>query len=136
MITQVKDHISLLELMMKDNRAGSALYQATPFWQPYEKVFLPELYRQGLHNFRSRKNSILASFGATDIFDGIEIDIRSHFLFRRIPSRMVNGINGFLNRHVPIRRGAADFIHLASLYYELAKMRGRETGAKLIENLT
>lgn len=136
MIEQVKDDRALLDLMIADNRSAPLLYQATQFWQSYEKPFLPELYSQGLNNFRKRKNSVLASFGATDFFEDIEIDIRAHRFFRHVSLKIIYLINGFLNRHIPIRRGEVDLIHLTSLYYEFVKMRGRETGAKPIEKLT
>jgi len=64
----VKDDPELLELMMKDRNSVSDLYQPTNHWLHHEKIFLPELRTLGLHDFRRRENSILSSFGATDLF--------------------------------------------------------------------
>lgn len=114
MITnQVFDDPTLLKLMMEDHKAAPALFQATQFWQRYEKLFLPELYKKGLHDFRRRKNSILASFGATDILDPAPIGFQ--WLHRWL-SPQIEG----------------DF---ASLCFEFTRLYGRQTGARAIEHL-
>ena len=67
---QVDDDIELLSLMMRDTAVADTLYQPTPYWKDYEKRSLPELQRLGLRDFRRRRDSILASFGATDLRRG------------------------------------------------------------------
>lgn len=64
---QVEDDPELLELMLKDTRSAGSLYRPTNYWAVYEKTFLPQLRRLGLRDFASRKNSVLSSFGATDL---------------------------------------------------------------------
>lgn len=64
---QVKDDPGLLERMMRDMDGADVLYRPTNYWEYYEGFFLPELRRHGLKDFRRRRNSILSSFGATDL---------------------------------------------------------------------
>ncbi len=49
---QAEDDFELLSLMMNDLAAADPLYQPTPYWKDYEKLFLPELKRLGLRDFR------------------------------------------------------------------------------------
>ena len=55
MQTQVKDDFELLAMMMDDMGKWSNLYKPTNYWSFYEKLFLPELKKWGLENFRRRK---------------------------------------------------------------------------------
>lgn len=64
---QVSDDPRILKLMMNDVKNSPNLYLPTHFWSSYERVFLPELEKYGLEDFRRRKNSVLSSFGATDL---------------------------------------------------------------------
>lgn len=66
-IEQVKDDPELLKLMMKDHLSVSDLFKPTNYWSYYEKTILSELQELGLHDFRGRNNSLLSSFGATDL---------------------------------------------------------------------
>lgn len=66
-IKQVPDDQDLLSRMMNELEHADELYKPTNYWRFYENLFLPELKRNGLYNFRRRKYSILDSFGATDI---------------------------------------------------------------------
>jgi putative sugar O-methyltransferase len=65
--TTVADDPALLEQMMADMRRADPLYQPTNYWAFYESKFLPELRAKGLRDFRRRRNSVLSSFGATDL---------------------------------------------------------------------
>lgn len=67
MSEQVIDDQELLELMMQDRTLVPDLYKPTNYWLNYEKLLLPELRREGLRDFRRRKNSVLTSFAATDL---------------------------------------------------------------------
>ena len=66
-IIQASDDLPLLELMLKDTADCSDIYKPTNYWTHYEKIFVPELQKLGLHDFRRRKNSTLSSFGGTDL---------------------------------------------------------------------
>jgi putative sugar O-methyltransferase len=67
MSEQVIDDPELFELMLQDRRSVLDLYKPSNYWLNYEKLLLPELRREGLRDFRRRKNSVLTSFGATDL---------------------------------------------------------------------
>ena len=72
--SQVKDDPELLDLMLKDTDKASELYKPSTFWAAYKKKFLPELNKYGLHDFRSRRDSVIEAFGGTDhdpIYDAI-----------------------------------------------------------------
>ena len=64
---QVRDDKDLLNLMMADNKSAPPIFQPTNYWQNYENILIPELNSKGLRDFRRRKNSVLSSFGATDL---------------------------------------------------------------------
>jgi hypothetical protein len=64
---QVIDDPELLQLMLLDAADAPDAYKPTNFWSVLDKRLLPELQRSGLKDFRRRKNSILSTFGATDL---------------------------------------------------------------------
>lgn len=64
---QVRDDVDLLDLMLTDTKNSPSIYQPTNYWQNYEYIFLSELRSKGLTDFRRRKNSVLSSFGGTDL---------------------------------------------------------------------
>jgi putative sugar O-methyltransferase len=66
-IPQVPDEPQLLQKMISDMEKSNELYRPTNYWSHYQKIFLPELQKKGLKNFRRRRLSILSSFGATDL---------------------------------------------------------------------
>jgi putative sugar O-methyltransferase len=66
-LKDVKDDLELLHLFLEGSRESAPLYQPTNYWAVYEKKFIPELEQLGLKDFRSRSNSVLSSFGATDM---------------------------------------------------------------------
>lgn len=100
-------------MMMEDHKKAPPAFQATAFWQRYEKLFLPELYKKGLHDFRRRKNSVLASFGAADILELAPNGLKIPFLTRWL--------------------SAETHLDFSSLCFEFAKIYGKLTGAKAIE---
>jgi putative sugar O-methyltransferase len=65
-IKQVPDDQELIALMMTELDKADELYKPTNYWKFYEKMFLPEIKKNGLYNFRRRRHSLLESFGATD----------------------------------------------------------------------
>jgi putative sugar O-methyltransferase len=64
---EIQDDPELLELMLRDSDHVPDLYRPTNYWLNYEKLLVPELRSLGLRDFRRRKNSVLTSFGATDL---------------------------------------------------------------------
>lgn len=130
---QVTDDFELLELMMADKTSVPELYNPPDYWRDYEKKFLPELRSLGLTDFRRRKNSVLFTFGASDLLpkswrtDSLILKfIKSSLRLRRaeklwtIISKFITGI---------------DIKNLRLLYFELAKLYGEKNGAKPINDL-
>lgn len=76
---QVQDDLRLLNDMMIDLNRADDLYKPTNYWQVYEKLFLPELKKYGLHNFRRRGQSILLSFSGVDLLLRGRIEPRLKF---------------------------------------------------------
>lgn len=102
---QVADDLSLLNLMLADTMRAPDIYKPTNYWSVYEKRFLPELRKMGLHNFRSRKESLLSSFGATDLFPIFGIDLlKSRIFSNRITNKflffkdLISKLNSVLNK--------------------------------------
>lgn len=72
-VSQVDDDETLLSSMMSFVLEGDPMYAPTNYWSYYSKYFMPELTKRGLKDFRRRRDSILRSFGATDLFPYAEI---------------------------------------------------------------
>lgn len=66
-LNDIQDDPGLLKEMLADQEQASELYRPTNYWSVYARKFLPELETRGLHRFRSRRGSVLESFGATDL---------------------------------------------------------------------
>ncbi len=99
---QVHDDLELLNLMLEDSRLAPEMYLPTNYWNDYVKVFLKDLKRYGLKDFRRRENSILSTFGGTDIKPKV-LDFSSKKLLnnhytRKIP--LYSSVLGFLNTQV------------------------------------
>lgn len=90
---QVEEDHPLLERMLEDTRSAPAIYQPTNYWAVYEKRFLPELRRWGLRDFATRRNSVLSSFGGTDLFPDYGANLKGLF----------SCLNPLLNRVLPLR---------------------------------
>ena len=137
---QVLDDPKLLKLMLEDTKQSSDYYKPTNYWEVYEKVFLPELEKMGLHDFRRRKNSILSSFGATDLAPTLgQVDLFQKKRFynsitKKIPfwSKILSSSNNFLNKILPISTTIKKE-EFEQLFYEFACMHGEKAGAKSIE---
>lgn len=52
---------------MSDMARAPELYRPTNYWSVYEALFLPEIRKKGLRDFRRRRHSIFETFGATDL---------------------------------------------------------------------
>jgi putative sugar O-methyltransferase len=85
--TQVSDDPALLEQMLREMKFAEELYRPTNYWMHYLEAFLPELRASGLANFRRRKKTILASFGATDVLlnpDNFPMQEATNWLFEYV----------------------------------------------------
>ena len=145
---QVDDDSELLNVMVTDLEHAADLYKPTNYWKVYEKTFLPELRRFGLRDFRSRKGSVLSSFGATDLIpDLARIDVNRTTLFRNAITRHVPGywrFGSFLNRVLnqaqynpvvtDIYGCSLDDLRFSA--YLVAKLYGQSKKAKPIEELS
>ncbi|MBI4183315.1 MAG: putative sugar O-methyltransferase [Proteobacteria bacterium] len=87
----INDDPELLALMLADTKAAPVLYRPTNYWKVYEEQFMSELAQMGLRDFRRRRNSVLQSFGASDLREPlVTFDLRrlryvNNRVFRRIP---------------------------------------------------
>ena len=117
---QVVDDPQLLELMMDDIKKAPRVYQPTNYWAVYEKHFLPELFEQGLTDFRRRRNSILSSFGATDL-PPLLVDVRE---FRLVNNPITKKLSKWKKRAKAANR-AID--RLLSLFPEVKQSKRRES---------
>jgi len=140
---QVIDDLSLLHLMLNDARCAADIYKPTNYWSVYEKKFLPELERMGLHNFRRRKNSILTSFGATDLFSPFGIDLLKNRIFlnritRKIPfwKTFLSSINKLSNKLFPFTLPYnMDLEELRITAYNITCLLGAISGSQPLDKL-
>ena len=139
---QVLDNPQLLKLMVEDTAHIPDIYKTTNYWSVYEKRFLSELQKLGLHDFRRRKNSILSSFGATDLDTSLgQIDLFKSWIFnnritRKIPFwlRFLSFQNHLLNKILPIEKPYnIETEDLKQLSCEFTRMHGEKIGAKSID---
>ncbi len=139
--TQINDNMELLELMMNDTKAAPDIFRPTNYWQNYEKIFLPELRAKGLKDFRRRKNSVLSSFGATDLMplsrhlDHLTIWGKNVFAVRVINQllkiKQLYKLYNYISRAIT----GANLEDIRLLYYEIAKGYGGKNNAKPISEL-
>jgi len=147
---QILDKPELLNLMLKDLHSAPDLYKPKIGWLNYEKLFVSELQKYGLYNFRRRKNSVLQSFGGSDIHPIDEVlrifnnnpltglyppqkslffkKILKSFLklnsFRKLVEQLSNFHHGFTLKQNQL------------LIYKLAKYYGQARNAKPINELS
>ncbi len=138
---QVLNDTELLMLMMEDAGNATELYKTTNYWSVYEKRFLPELLKLGLHDFRRRKKSVLSSFGATDLSHSLgQIDLfksrrLNNRIMRKIPlwSKCLSFQNTLLNKIFPIS-STYTIEEFEQLLYDFAHIYGEKVGAKSVDN--
>jgi len=140
-MNQIEDDFELLDLMLNDTSTAPVEYQPTNYWANYEKLLIPELKKMGLKDFRRRKNSVLSSFGATDLLPitgyinhlpiwGIKS--KSWLLFKYLSK--IKFIDSFFYR-ISSEYTGISIEDLNRLCYEFARLYGIKTGAKPLENL-
>jgi putative sugar O-methyltransferase len=141
-VLQVDDDLELLKIMMEDMKRAPKLYQPTNYWLNYEKIFLPELRSLGLRDFRRRRNSVLSSFGATDLLpinrhlDSLPIwkkafRIRIMNLLLSTKIRIIEKYLNYISKAV----SGVGIQEVRLLSYQLAKAWGEKNGAKPIAEL-
>lgn len=136
---QVKDDINLLKLMMNDRRKSKYLYQPTNYWLNYEKLLITELYNYGLYNFRRRRNSVLSSFGATDLTI-MSLSLNKLSIWKRSLSfKILNLLYGIISIRKIIEKlsrtiSGFNYYNIRRLLYEFAKIYGKLNGAEPIES--
>lgn len=138
---QVLDDPELLKIMLDDTISSSDLYKPSNYWTTYERKFLPELQKYGLHDFRRRENSILSSFGATDLSHSLgRIDLHKSRIFnnrltRKIPLwyRFLKFQNTLLNKIFPVK-GNYTIEDFEGLFFEYIRMQGGKSGAKSVDD--
>ena len=129
------DDPQLLKLMMDDTEQAPHLYKPTNYWHVYAQRFLPELQRLGLRDFRRRKNSILASFGATDLrfdcyVDPFQIRLIHNRITRAVPFwlSLLSVLKTVLNWVLPV--WCPSILDFWRRSYETARFQGEQAGAK------
>jgi putative sugar O-methyltransferase len=138
--TQLKDDLSLLDLMTEDTESASDLYKPTNYWANYGKKLLPQLRSLGLRDFRRNKRmSILSRFGATDLLPISEARI-SLWKSISIPPKvleLLSEVKTFEKLFGAISRGVSgvELQDVRTLCYEFAECYGEANGAKSIREL-
>jgi len=147
---QIPDKPELLNLMLKDLHSAPDLYKPKAGWLNYEKFFVSELKKYGLYNFRRRKNSVLQSFGGTDIYPidevlrilntnplvGLNPSQKSLF-FKKILKSFIK-FNSFrkLIEEISTFHHGLSLKETQLLIYKLAKYYGKANNAKSINELS
>jgi len=138
---QVKDDPELLDLMLENTKHAPDLYKPTNYWINYEKIFLPELSTLGLRDFRRRKNSVLSSFGATDLVPSSKCLHSLPIWKRNILTKFLREILQLSLKVRPIEKLFTSISKCVSgvglqdvrlLCYEFVKCYGEKNGAKSI----
>lgn len=145
MCKQIADDPELLKLMLEDAEKAPGIYRPTNYWSVHNSRILRELRKLGLHDFRRRRNSFLASFGALDLVSSRgRIDLFKNRIFnnritRNIPlwPEFLSFQNAVLNKMLPAsdtsRKMAADDTRAS---YRSVSAYGRDAGARPVEELT
>lgn len=122
--------------MLTDLRAEPPEYRPTNFWEVYEQRFVPELLTQGLHDFRRRRGSVLASMGATDLIPSLgRVDFSETRLasagWRRLPGwgRALKKIEVAVASLLPLTR-ELDYDTVRRLAYVVCELIGERSGAR------
>jgi len=139
---QLSDDLDLLRLMMRDLYNSPKLYQPTNYWSAYEREFIPELERLGLNDFRRRTNSVLGSFGATDLSPRTgNIDLTLSKVFRNtflsnvtFLKVFIKTVNKLLNKTLPMRSTNA-LKEYQELLFEFAVREGQLSNARPITEI-
>jgi putative sugar O-methyltransferase len=138
---QVLDDAELLEIMLEDSKKSLDIYKPTNYWNNYEKIFVRELKKLGLKDFRRRKNSILSGFSATDLYYSLgKINLyKNKLLYNKISkyipfwSKFLFFQNTLLNKIFPVS-GSHTTDDIDQLFYRYAKLYGEKCGAKSIND--
>ncbi|TGN18792.1 putative sugar O-methyltransferase [Leptospira idonii] len=125
--------------MLEELEKAPEIYRPTNYWYLHQKVFLNELSKTGLFDFRRRKYSILETFGATDYdFKNGAIDVRANKYFnnryvRSLPfwAKFIEFINRKLNLAFPIIPAYnIDYSQLKVILWERVDLLAKKIKAK------
>lgn len=124
---QVTNDMALLAQMMSDLNKCDDLYKPTNYWAHYEKHFLPELRKKGLKDFRRRKDSILSSFGSTDLL--IRGKIKFKVSFNGV-GRLTKFLNRFFDKLPFLSLVASEIVpaEVTPYYYQYVKAKFNKEG--------
>ena len=139
---QVKDDLSLLELMLEDSKSASSLFQPRHYWIDSAKSLSSELHSKGLHDFRRRKNSVLTAFGATDdsrksvfvksLYNNVGVPLKIRILHFFLRNVFKNSALTALIFYISNGYSGITEDDLKLFCYEFAKSYGKEHDAKPI----
>ncbi|MBN2190530.1 MAG: putative sugar O-methyltransferase [Candidatus Aureabacteria bacterium] len=126
--------------MLEDTAHSPDIYKPTNYWAVYEKKFLPELRKLGLRDFRSRRDSVLSSFGATDLAPAFgRIDVCKSGIFNnrfteKIPfwTKFLTLQNHLLNGILPVS-SLFRLEELEELLCDFARLYGEKAGARPLD---
>ncbi|RZL45229.1 MAG: putative sugar O-methyltransferase [Pedobacter sp.] len=129
--------------MLKDVRTAPPEYAPTNYWSVYEKKFVPELNQFGLKDFRKRQNSVLSSFGATDLISSFDhINLYSNIFFyngftRKIPfyTAFLTKLNKTFNTVLTSRVSEEKQYKKKKASLDFASNTGKKAGAKHLESI-
>ncbi|MGZ5244540.1 MAG: putative sugar O-methyltransferase [Bacteroidia bacterium] len=129
--------------MLEDVHNAPAEYAPTNYWSVYEKKFVPELNQYGLKDFRRRENSVLSSFGATDLISSFDhINLYSNIFFyngftRKIPlyTTFLTKLNNFLNKTFLSNIPEKKLYHAKKSSFDYVNTLAKTYGAKPLENV-
>ena len=130
-------------MMMTDLKTAPALYKPGNYWSVYEKLFVPELKKEGLKNFRRRRYSVLSSFGAVDVLP-LKLDLfKFQFLHNHYTRKMsfytkfLNFINYKINNLLgPISLYGATLDEIRFYLFKKCKSIGESVNAKSIQEIS
>ncbi len=142
---QIIDRPEILKLMLGELEKAPDIYKPTNYWYLHQQVFIKELNKIGLKDFRKRKYSILETFGATDLdFKYGQIDLKSNKYFnnryvRALPfwDSVISFLNKKLNQYFPIIPSYnINFMELKEILYERVNLLAKASKAKPLSSFS
>lgn len=145
---QAPDDPQLLDLMLDDSIKAPDEYRATNYWDVYDRAFLPDLRKNGLRDFRRRRDSPFATFGAIDPapsfgrIDLFEIWFLDRFrifnnrLTRKCPAclKLLSAVNAVLGRIFTVSTPYdVTLDDIRQLAFDRVKTMASATGARPLE---
>ncbi len=139
---QIDDDISLLDLMIADMEASSALYQPTRYWKGYTSEVIELIRKGGLHDFRRSKERVLASFGCVDIAPKFQFEDIPDYISddekntRRVLSSALQVANDFWERGINVGPGGLTLPDYFLMCERLADVKAGAVGLRPMSELS